>query len=179
MCPACRGNRSSLVPPLLLLSAGLANLTLGDSYSALEDLSHAKDDLAREMYSIDVEVARERAAQAEITRECEEQLRQLKAQSNLRRNVDHLMQHAAAAEETNDYGNPFADAAPATPAPRAPPADQSSMLSAISLLKQQKKVLVKAVKSMQVESAAVREERDEYARKMEALRQQLQGINIE
>jgi hypothetical protein len=150
---------------------GIARIKVAQEHHALRMKSQEKDELARKIHALEKEIAREKGVQATIAAESAASLRQMKAQSNLRRNVDSLI--AAHPEAAADG----ADAAADGPA-RDPAAEAAAMSDQISTLKQQKKVLVKAARSMQAEIEQTRAERLELGAKLEQLKAKLEVFNV-
>jgi hypothetical protein len=150
----------------------VARIRVGAEQHDLRAKSHEKDELARRIHEIEKLIAREKAQQTQIASESDATLRQLKAQTNLRKNVDHLIaqNHLVDEEDANE--------AAANGHALTPQQEQAVMAEAILKMKQQKKVLIKAVKSMQIEREQLAVERNEYVTKLEELKTKLNVFNL-
>ena len=166
---------------------GLARIEAGAEMDKLRGQSRQKDSLARQIHAIESQIAAEKSKQSLAAAAAQAESKKERTQQNLRRNFESIVQQslgaeAAAAEEEEAAAASAAAAAaasdPASPAALTPAQEAQQTAASIALLKQQKRVLIKALKSISAELEATRIEKEDYARKLAEIKAKLQAVDL-
>ena len=152
---------------------GMARISVGSELDQLRALSEAKDQLAKEIQEIERNVTREKKIQSDLVRSMEDELRQLRAEKNIRSNANQLMLASPSAPSSESSVDDSFNPSVSPPEPNSGSSSAEGLTEAIATLKHQKKILVKAVKSMHAEHEAIERERFEYQQKIEQMKQQI------
>ena len=175
--------------------SGVARIAHGAELDALRIKIREKDDLARAIQGVESRIAAEKALQAAAAQAEQDALRQERQAANLRKNFDAIIEQSLGSSTTEEEEQQAAAQAAATAAhaqaaagaspdgsPVAvalTPAQEAAQTAAsIALLKQQKKVLIKAVKSMAVELEQTRADKEDFTRKLHELQQKLRALDL-
>lgn len=145
---------------------GVARIALGEEQHRLDSTSREKDALARRIQALERQIAAEKAAQQSAAAAAAAARRTQTQAANLRRNMDALVEQSLGAD-----AGPDEDAAAAS-------IEAQHVADGIALLRQQKKVLIKAVKSMHAELDQTKKEKEEYTAKLQEIKQKLQALNL-
>lgn len=147
---------------------GLCRVLLGRESDLLRRLISSKGVLADRLKSVDAAIAAEIDQQQAIALARDQQMRQINAQNNLRKNVDQLAMQLDDANSTD--GADDRDAGPTAEE------EHQALAASILTLKQQKRVLIKAVRTMQSEREEIQQERIQYEEKLAQLKEKLESL---
>jgi hypothetical protein len=154
----------------------VARIRHGREQHISQQLARDKAELALSIHSVERAIASEKAHQSAASSQCEGEVRRLTAAINLQRNVDSLIadnklddtEDRAASPLTLVDGVSVDDGVDDVGAVAAvgPGGGGGAAGPSTALLKQQKRVLVKAVRQMNAQVDAVRQQRIAYQRRL-------------